>query len=64
MPPPQTNIVVASGAFAAAELCRRLAQHDVLALPFGDNRIRLVLYGDIDDLAVDRAVAAVAASLP
>ena len=64
--PPATNIVVialhAPGLLPKA-LCQRLASHAVLALPFGEDRIRMVTYRDIDDDAVDRAILAMANSL-
>jgi len=61
-----TNIVVATiaaGGPSPAALCDRLARNGVLALPFGPGRIRLVVYRDIDDAAIDQAAAAIADSL-
>jgi threonine aldolase len=59
--PPATNIVIVAvqpGGPDAAVLCDRLAARGILALPFGDRRIRLVVYRDIDDAAIERAAAA------
>jgi threonine aldolase len=64
VPPPPTNIVAASGAFDAPALCATLAARDVLALPFGAGRIRLVLCGATDDAGIERAIAEITASLP
>ena len=64
--PPATNIVVVVihvPDLNPEALCARLASHGVLALPFGEDRIRMVVYRDIDDDAVDHVVAATAKSL-
>ncbi len=56
-----TNLVVvdtAASGRTAIEACARLAEHGVLALPFGTDRVRLVLYRDIGDDDVVRTVAA------
>jgi threonine aldolase len=52
-----TNIVVAgiaSDGPSAEAFCAKLAEHGLLALPFGPGRIRFVMYRDIDDEAVER----------
>jgi threonine aldolase len=52
-----TNIVVAGlapGGRSPEAFCAALAALGVLALPFGPDQIRLVLYRDIDDAAVER----------
>ena len=54
----ETNIVavkISAAEVAPAQLCQRLAEKGILALPFGSERIRLVTYRDIDDEAIDRA---------
>jgi len=63
---PETNILVVIievPDLSPQLLCQRLATHDVLAMPFGDDRIRLVVYRDIDDTAVERTILAMAACL-
>jgi len=56
----ETNIVVARLASGRPEtFCAVLAQHDVLALPFGADAVRFVLYRDIDDESVARAARAI-----
>jgi len=64
--PPATNIVVITlnaAQLSPQALCRRLESHGVLALPFGADKIRMVIYSDIDDNAVDHTIAAMARSL-
>jgi threonine aldolase len=61
--PPDTNIVMldlAPTAPDAATLAARLAAHDVLLIPFGPRRLRAVTHMDIDDDAIDAALAALA----
>ena len=57
----QTNIVIVDvrpSGLSAAEMCTRLAEHGLLALPFGRQRVRLVVYRGIGDDDITRAVAA------
>ena len=64
--PPATNIVVViidKPGLTPRRLCDNLACNGVLALPFGDDRIRMVLYREVDEAAVDRAIEAAEASL-
>lgn len=63
---PATNILIVIINIAhltPKKLCAQLAAQGVLALPFGEDRIRMVLYRDIDEAAVDRTIAAVAGCL-
>jgi threonine aldolase len=57
--PPETNIVVVSvpGREAAAVLAA-LADREVLAVPFGAGRLRLVTHRDVGDRDVSRALEA------
>jgi threonine aldolase len=53
-----TNIVVVtigSSSPSPAAFCAMLGERGVLALPFGPMCIRLVIYRDIDDAAIERA---------
>jgi len=55
-----TNIVVAKLVSGRPDaFCAVLAQHEVLALPFGADAVRFVLYRDIDDESVTRAARAI-----
>jgi threonine aldolase len=57
----QTNIVLvdlAERLGTSANFAKRLAEHGVLALPFGPRRLRLVTWHEIGKTEVDRAVAA------
>lgn len=57
---PATNIlivVITAPNLSPKELCARLAAHGVLALPFGEDRIRMVVYRDIDDAATEQVIA-------
>lgn len=63
---PATNIVVISikaPGPTSQELCAHLAAHGVLVLPFGADRIRMVIYRDIDDDTVDATIAATRKSI-
>ena len=53
----RTNIVLAEVGDAAA-VCRLLQDQGVLGLPFSPTTLRLVTHGDVDDVGIDRAVAA------
>lgn len=63
---PATNILVAiievSG-LTPSLLCERLAARGVLAMPFGEDRIRMVVYRDIDDAAIEQTIGAMAQCL-
>jgi threonine aldolase len=64
--PPQTNIVaveIVCDSLSPEALCQRLAENGVLVIPFGARRVRMVVYGDIDDAAVDHAVRVTAQCL-
>jgi threonine aldolase len=57
--PPQTNIVaveIRRHGLSPEVLCRYLAEGGVLAMPFGPGRIRIVVYGDISDAAIEQAI--------
>ena len=60
--PPPTNMVYlrlsTAVPFDARGMVQTLADDNILALPVGPRRIRLVLHHDVDDDGVDRAVAA------
>ncbi len=59
---PATNILIVIinvPGLSPSELCTRMASHGVLALPFGEDRIRLVVYRDIDDGAVDYTISTI-----
>jgi len=63
---PATNIVVVAiraPDLTPPELCTRLAAHGVLALPFGDDRIRFVIYRGIADAGVEQTISAMSNSL-
>jgi threonine aldolase len=60
---PRTNILVLCCDIPAAEICARLATHGVLAIPFGPDRVRLVVQRDIDDDAIDHAIGAIRSAL-
>jgi threonine aldolase len=53
-----TNIVMARTSEPAAEWQRRLADAGVWAIAMDDFRLRMVLHGDIDDPALERAISA------
>lgn len=55
--PPPTNIVMVSSRGEPAEVCRRLAEHGVLALTEGP-KVRLVTHLDVDDEGIAHAIAA------
>lgn len=55
---PRTTIVVLQSDVAASSMCAVLADRGVLGIPFGANRIRLVVHRDIDDDAIIRVIAA------
>jgi threonine aldolase len=54
----QTNIVVVRTEDSPEVWQSRLAERDVLCLPFGRDRIRLVLHADVDDEKIDLAIEA------
>jgi threonine aldolase len=59
--PPQTNIVaveILRDGVSSEAMCERLARRGVLTIPFGARRIRMVVYADIDDAAVEYAIGA------
>jgi threonine aldolase len=58
VPPPTTNIVVVGlpAKHRADETQARLAEAGLLALPFGDRRIRMVTYRGVTDAHADRAI--------
>jgi len=57
----ETNLVVPTLTTLTPEaFCERLAKEGILAIPFGPKVVRFALHNDIDDAAVDRAIAAVA----
>jgi threonine aldolase len=56
---PRTNIVILEANASAHSACALLEASGVLALPFGANRIRLVVHRDIDDDAISRAIAGI-----
>ncbi len=63
---PATNIVVVviqTPGVTPQTLCARLASLGVLALPFGEGRIRMAIYRDIDDDSIALTIAAMATSL-
>jgi threonine aldolase len=63
----ETNIVVvplASGAAPPSAWCRELAVESVLAVPFGDDALRLVVHLDIDDRDLEEALRAMRAVAP
>lgn len=63
---PATNIlivVIEVPGLTPHLLCQRMAERGVLTMPFGEDRIRMVTYRDIDDAAIDLAIAAMAQCL-
>jgi threonine aldolase len=59
----QTNIVIFSlDGCTAADLCAQVAGQ-LKVLPFGPNRVRAVTHRDVDDSAIERAIAALRAAL-
>lgn len=63
---PATNIVIAIievPGLTPSSLCGRLQAQGVLAMPFGDDRIRMVTYRDIDDAAIEQAIDAMSRCL-
>jgi threonine aldolase len=60
---PRTNILVLRCEMPAGEICGRLAAFGVLAIPFGPDRVRLVVHRDIDDEAIDHAIGAIRSAL-
>lgn len=64
--PPDTNIVMldlASDAPDAPTIAARLAQHNVLLIPFATRRIRAVTHMDVDDDGIEIALGAIEAAL-
>jgi threonine aldolase len=57
---PETNIVVfyLDDNISPQDYCNLLAEKNVIAIPFGNNRIRMVTHLDIDDEGIDTAVIA------
>ena len=53
-----TNFVMVDTVISANAWCERLYEHEVLAMPFGSNRIRLVMHYDVDESGVERAAEA------
>jgi threonine aldolase len=63
---PATNLVmilIRKPGLTPRMLCDNLAANGVLALPFGEDRIRMAIYREIDEDAVDRTISAVEKSL-
>jgi threonine aldolase len=58
--PPETNIVVLRVA-RPDHLLAHLAGRDILAVPFGAGRVRLVTNLMVDDAQIERALSALAA---
>jgi threonine aldolase len=56
----QTNMVIIETERPAAEWVASLARENVLCLPPGPNKIRLVFHADVDDVKTDRAIEAMA----
>lgn len=57
---PETNIVVfyLDDNISPQDYCSQLAEKNVIAIPFGNNRIRMVTHLNIDDEGIDGAVIA------
>ena len=58
--PPDTNIVLFETPGPAADALGALANAGVLMVPFGPTTVRATLHRDVDDVGLDRAVAALA----
>ncbi|MBM3489824.1 MAG: aminotransferase class I/II-fold pyridoxal phosphate-dependent enzyme [Alphaproteobacteria bacterium] len=57
----ETNLVVPTLTQMTPEaFCERLAKEGILAMPFGPKVVRFAIHNDIDDQAIERAIAAVA----
>ena len=56
----ETNIVIfgiGPSGLSTAEACARLAEHGVGVIPFGPAQLRAVTHLDVDDAAIERALA-------
>lgn len=51
-----TNFVMVESTEPAVEICKKLEARGVLALPFGEHRVRCVLHLDIDDAGVEHTI--------
>lgn len=65
--PPPTNMVIAytsAANTAPGELCTSLEAKGIRAIPFGEDRIRMVMHRDIDDTDLKQIIRAVQDLLP
>jgi len=58
---PETNVVLADPDLAVDRFLERLADRDVLAVPFGEGRVRFCTHLGVDRAAVDAAIDRIAA---
>lgn len=66
VPEPDTNIVMLDieiPGVKAQSVLARLAEEEVLMVPFGETRIRAVTHMDVDDEGIDRALGALETAL-
>lgn len=63
---PETNILmidITRPGIDAADLARRLAEHGVLVIPTGPDRVRAVTHFDVDDAGIETAIEALRAQM-